>query len=166
MEAGDIITALGLKPHPEGGYFVETYRSEETYPDTVRPAPYSGIRAVSTAIYYLLTPDTFSEMHRLVSDETFHFYLGQPVQMLRLWPDGAGDVVTIGPDLTTGMRPQVVVPKGVWQGSRLLSGGDFALLGCTVAPGFDYADYERGHRDDLLYHYPEFEDMIRALTRS
>ncbi len=165
MNANQIIAALGLQPHPEGGYFAETYRAEEEISREAIGSYYSGPRPVSTAIYYLLTPDTFSEMHRLKSDEVFHFYAGSPVQMHRLWPDGAGDVVTIGTDLSAGMHPQIVVPKGVWQGSRLLLGGDFALLGCTVAPGFDYSDYESGKRDDLLYHYPEFEDMIRALTR-
>ncbi len=84
--------------------------------------------------------------------------------MLRLWPDGAADITILGTDLSAGMHPQVVVPKGVWQGSRLAPGGDFALLGCTVAPGFDYSDYEAGRRDDLLYLYPNFEEMIRALT--
>ena len=165
MDAHNIIAALGLQPHPEGGYFVETYRAEEQVAAGALGDRYSGTRPVSTAIYYLLTPDTFSEMHRLKSDEIFHFYAGDPVEMLRLWPDGAGDTVTIGADIAAGMHPQVVVPQGVWQGSRLAPGGSFALLGCTVSPGFDYADYESGKRDELLYLYPDRENMIKALSR-
>lgn len=165
MDAQEIIRILGLQPHPEGGYFAETYRADDSLPRDALSRDYPGPRSVSTAIYYLLTPDIFSEIHSLRSDEIFHFYTGDPVQMLQLWPDGSGEVVRLGTDLGAGMRPQVVVPAGVWQGSRLAPGGSFALLGCTVAPGFDYADYEAGKREDLLYLYPKFEDMIRALTR-
>lgn len=165
MDAQQIIDTLGLRPHPEGGYFSETYRSETEIPRGTFGEEYSGARPVSTAIYYLLTPDTFSALHRLKSAEIFHHYLGSPVEMLRLWPDGAGDVVTIGPDIIDGMHPQVVVPQGVWQGSRLVRGGEFALLGCTVAPGFEYADYEEARRDELLYLYPAFEELIRELAR-
>lgn len=166
MDAQQIIDLLGLQPHPEGGYFAETYRADDRLGTRTLSGRYPAPRPVSTAIYYLLTPDSFSEMHRLRSDEIFHFYLGDPVEMLRLWPDGAADVVTLGTDLLAGMRPQVLVPRGVWQGSRLRSGGRFALLGCTVAPGFDYADYEAGRRDELLYLFPDHQDMIRALTRA
>ncbi|HEY7676597.1 MAG TPA: cupin domain-containing protein, partial [Candidatus Methylomirabilis sp.] len=142
MTADALKTLLGLRPHPaEGGFFVETYRAGEGVPAEALPARYGGARAFSTAIYYLLTPDTFSAMHRLASDEVFHFYLGDPVEMLHLFPDGSGRAVTLGPDLLAGMRPQVVVPRGVWQGSRLAPGGRLALLGTTVAPGFDLADY-------------------------
>jgi predicted cupin superfamily sugar epimerase len=147
---------LGLVPHPiEGGYFVETYRSADRLP--------SG-RAISTAIYYLLTPDTFSALHRLAADEVFHFYLGDPVEMLQLWPDGSHHIVPIGPDLSAGERPQVVVPRGIWQGARLRPGGRFALLGTTVAPGFDYADYESASRPTLLQTHPSAAQLIIALT--
>ena len=103
-------------------------------------------------------------MHRLQSDEIFHFYLGDPVEMLQLSPDGTGQTVVLGSDLRVGMQPQVVVPRGVWQGSRLVAGGKFALLGCTVAPGFDFADYEHGRRTDLIRLYPQFREKIVALT--
>jgi len=149
---------LGLIPHPiEGGYFVETYRSADRLP--------AG-RAVSTAIYYLLTADTFSAIHRLASDEVFHFYLGDPVEMLQLWPDGSHRVVLIGTDLSAGERPQVVVPRGVWQDARLRSGARFALLGTTVAPGFDYADYETASRPTLLRTHPSAAELITSLTRA
>lgn len=159
-------TLLGLRPHPvEGGYFIETYRSAERLPAGTLPFRYEGARAVSTAIYYLLTPDTFSAMHRLASDEVFHFYLGDPMEMLQLWPDGSHRVVVIGPDLEAGQRPQVLVPQGIWQGARLRPGGRFALLGTTVAPGFDYADYDPAERTHLLTTHPTAHAMITALTR-
>jgi predicted cupin superfamily sugar epimerase len=157
---------LGLTPHPvEGGYFVETYRSAERLPGAALPSRYAGARALGTAIYYLLTPETFSAMHRLASDEIFHFYVGDPVEMLQLWPDGSHRVVVIGPDLEAGERPQVIVPRGIWQGARLRPGGRLALLGTTVAPGFDYADYETGRRADLLASHPGAQALITALTR-
>jgi predicted cupin superfamily sugar epimerase len=166
ITADQVKTLLRLAPHPaEGGFFTETYRSEERVAGGALPVRYGGPRALGTAIYYLLTPDTFSAMHRLASDEIFHFYLGDPVEMLHLFPDGSGHVVTLGPDLLKGMRPQVVVPRGVWQGLRLVPGGCFALLGTTVAPGFDLADYEHAGRDHLLPQYPAFRHSILALTR-
>ena len=158
---------LRLEPHPrEGGWFRQTYMSAERIPQGVLPVRYRGERAAATAIYYLLTPTTFSEMHRLASDEVFHFYLGDPVEMLQLTPDGEGEVVRLGTDIEGGMKPQLLVPQGVWQGSRLIAGGEVALLGCTVSPGFDYADYEQGRRDLLAAEYPKFAEMIRELTRA
>jgi predicted cupin superfamily sugar epimerase len=166
MTAEEIKLRLGLQQHPrEGGYFVQTWKAEEEIPLSALPSRYTGQRAAGTAIYYLLEPSTFSEMHRLCSDEVFHFYLGDPVEMLQLWPDGDSRVVVLGSDLADGMLPQLVVPKGVWQGSRLLPSGKVALLGCTVSPGFDYADYETGIRADLLRQYPKHASRIEALTR-
>lgn len=163
--AEEIIALLGLEPHPaEGGHYRETWRSPEQVAAEALPARYGAARSVGTAIYYLLTPDTFSHIHRLRSDEVFHFYLGDPVEMLQL-PDGEdGAVVEIGPDLTAGQRPQVLVPAGVWQGARLKPGGRFALLGCTVAPGFEFADYEHGQRTALLQSWGDHADLIEALT--
>src|SRR5262249_5467348 len=128
------------------------------------PNRYRGQRSASTAIYYLLTPNTFSAMHRLASDEVFHFYMGSPVEMLQLLPDGQGKVSIMGTDLQAQQSPQIMVPAGVWQGSRLALGGSFALMGTTVAPGFDFADYESGERERLIEQYPEFAEMIRELT--
>ncbi len=166
MTAEEIRKWLGLEAHPrEGGYFIQTWKAEEPIPQSALPPRYAGERAAGTAIYYLLEPSTFSEMHRLISDEIFHFYLGDPVEMLQLWPDGSDRVVTLGSDLAAGMAPQLVVPKNVWQGSRLAPGGKVALLGCTVSPGFDYADYETGERDRLMAAYPRCAPLIEALTR-
>jgi predicted cupin superfamily sugar epimerase len=162
VNAEKLKSLLNLVPLTfEGGHFAETYRSTECL-----QGRYSSQRNVCTAIYYLLEPDTFSEIHRVESDEIFHFYLGDPVEMLQLWPDGSGKLLLIGTDLERGMAPQVVVPHGVWQGARLVAGGEFALLGCTVSPGFEYDDYESGSRQLLSEAYPEHRDMIRALTRS
>ena len=126
---------------------------------------YDGARRTGTAIYYLLEPDTFSEMHRLKSDEVFHFYAGDAVEMLQLIEKGQGARVVIGNDLLRGQRPQVIVERGVWQGSRLVQGGRWALLGCTVSPGFEFEDYETGLRENLCAAWPEFVSEITTLTR-
>jgi len=168
-DAHEIIAALGLQPHPiEGGFFRETYRSAGVIPAESLPPGYAcrAERAIGTAIYYLLTPDTFSELHRLPTEEVFHFYLGGPVRMLQLFPGGEAREVVLGQDLVAGQRPQVVVPAGIWQGSRLEPGAPFALLGATMAPGFDYADYEQGDRAHLIELYPDHAKRIRQLTRS
>jgi len=165
--AAEVIAHLNLKPHPaEGGYYIETYRSNGTIPANALGRSYSGERAYGTAIYYLLTPETFSAIHRLPGDEIFHFYMGDPVEMLHLEPDGTGRKVILGTDLQRKMRPQIVVRGRVWQGSRLLPGGRFALLGTTMAPGFDFADYVPGRRAELIAQYPKFEDAIVALTHA
>ena len=162
MTAEELKTILKLAPHPvEGGFFRQTYKSDVTLETPC------GLRSVGTAIYYLLEPGTFSEMHMLTSNEVFHFYLGDPVEMLQLHPDGNGSAVfTLGPDLTKGQHVQLTVPAGVWQGTRLLPGGKLALLGCTVTPGFEFADYSSGSYADLAARWPAEAERIRALTRS
>ena len=157
---------LGLVPHPvEGGYFAETYRSADQLSASGLPTRYGAARSASTAIYYLLTPDTFSAMHRLASDEIFHFDLGDPVEMLHLHPDGSYQVTVLGPNLEAGQRPQVTVPRHTWQGARLIPGGQYAPLGTTVAPGFDYTDYETAPCAALLATLPSAKDLLLALTR-
>jgi uncharacterized protein len=161
MTASEIKALLHLEPHPrEGGWFRQTYVSRLHW-----PAP-QGLRPASTAIYYLLEAGTFSEMHVLESDEIFHFYIGDPVEMLQLWPRGRSTLVTLGSDLAAGQQLQVVVPVGVWQGTRLVGDGQVALLGCTVSPGFDYADYRGGSFGELAAKWPGEAERIRALTRS
>jgi uncharacterized protein len=160
MTAGEIKNLLGLEPHRiEGGWFRRTYTSAGTV-----QLP-RGLRAYTTAIYYLLEQGTFSELHTLESEEIFHFYLGDPVEMLQLFPDGRSAVVTLGPSLQTGQQVQVVVPAGVWQGTQIIGDGKVALLGCTVTPGFDYADYRSASAAELILKWPEQADRIRALTR-
>jgi predicted cupin superfamily sugar epimerase len=162
ITAEKIIKLLNLQKHQEGGYFVETYRSRKAV--TVLQ---HGKRSNSTAIYYLLTPDTFSEMHRLTGDEIFHFYRGDPVEMLHLYPDGSVKHLLFGNELERGMHPQVLVPSGVWQGARPLPGGafGFTLMGTTMAPGFEYSDYQSGSRQKLIRQYPEFKELITTLTK-
>jgi uncharacterized protein len=167
MTAENVKKLLGLQPHPrEGGWYVRTYEAGEMVgAEAFEDGRYSGARRTGTAIYYLLEPDTFSEMHRLKSDEVFHFYAGDAVEMLQLMPDGSGSRVVIGNDLAAGERPQVVVGRGVWQGSRLVGGGKWALLGCTVSPGFEFEDYEVQGRAELCAGWAEFAEMIGGLTR-
>jgi len=161
-----VIRQLDLKPHPEeGGFYRETYRSPENLQGESLPARYASTRSLGTAIYYLLTPNTVSSLHRLSTDEIFHFYLGDPVEMLWLCPDGSARILTLGQNLMKGELPQVAVPKGTWFGSRLIPGGRLALMGTTMAPGFDFADYEPGDRATLISQYPGQENLILALTR-
>jgi predicted cupin superfamily sugar epimerase len=166
LTAEEIIERLKLEPLTiEGGYFRETYRSELLVPSDLLPRLRDGNRHLASAIFYLLTPQSFSGMHRLPGDEIFHFYLGDPVEMLQLHPDGTGEVIRIGDDIAADMRPQVLVPGGSWQGSRLLHGGRFALMGTTMAPGFDPVDYTAGTRAELRAEYPAYAELIAALTR-
>jgi predicted cupin superfamily sugar epimerase len=168
LTAEQLIAHLKLEPLPvEGGYFRQTYRSGETLPRRALPPRYAADKRLGTAIYYLLTaaPDSFSALHRLPTDEIYHFYLGDPVEMLLLYPEGRGERIVLGPDVLAGQRVQFVAPRGVWQGSRLVPGGRFALLGTTMAPGFDESDYTGGERDELVRHYPEQAELIRQLTR-
>ena len=161
MTADEIKTILNLKPHPiEGGHFRRTYTS----PGTLELP--RGTRAIGTAIYYLLEPGTFSEMHVLESDEIFHFYLGDPVEMLQLHPDGRSAVFTLGQGLEGGQHVQLVVAAGVWQGTRLIGDGKVALLGCNVTPGFDFADYRNASYEESAVRWPGEAARIRALTRS
>jgi predicted cupin superfamily sugar epimerase len=159
MNAEDVIRILDLKPHPvEGGFFRETNRNSGTIP------AYKAERSISTAIYYLLKPGHVSELHVLPGDEVFHFYLGTPVRILQLWPGGVGKEVVLGQDLAAGHVPQLMVPAGVWQGTKLIGNKGFALLGATMAPGFGYADYRGGSRAELTAGWPGFENRIEELT--
>jgi predicted cupin superfamily sugar epimerase len=153
---------LGMKPHPkEGGYFVETYRSGVV----VEQEGYPGQRSLCTAIYYMLTATSFSALHKVTGDEIFHFYAGDAVEMLQLFPDGSSDLVTLGPEPLSGMKFQHLVAGGVWQGARLVKGGQYALLGTTMAPGFDFEDYTTGDREELIARYPDRAGLISQLVR-
>jgi len=165
LTAESIIRLLDLKPHPEGGYYREIYRSDEILPPDALPARYLGPRSFSTGIYYLLTPGDRSVMHRVKSDETFHFYMGDPAEILKLYPNGTGEVVEIGLDLEKGMAPCVTIEKNVWQGQKLKEGGRFVLFGTTVSPGFEFEDFEFGDRALLQAEYPAFKERIEALTK-
>lgn len=147
--ASALIEQLGLIPHPERGYYRETYRS-----------------AASTAIYFLVTakePATF--LHRLVSDEVFHLYDGGPLEILRLFPDGRWDLAVLGMNLDAGERPQIVIPAGTWFGTELRAGASHCLVGCTVAPGFEFADFELAQGPELEAIYPSVTNRIRRMSR-
>lgn len=158
----EICKRFDLVPHPEGGFYRETYRSQQFVPLSQND---STKRSASTAIYYLLTPVTFSELHSLTQDEIFHFYLGDTVEMLLLNPNGESQICKLGQNINESEHLQLVIKAGCIFGCRLASGGKFALMGTTVAPGFDFADYKQGKRQELLERYPEQTDMIIALTR-
>ena len=169
MDADTIKRLLKLEPLTfEGGFFRETYRSALEISADALPARYGAPRSAGTAIYYLLDPTTFSGLHRLKSDETYHFYQGDPVEMLTLAPDGQAHRVVLGSDLAAGHTPQYTVVAGLWQGSRLLDGGRVALMGTTMAPGFDRNDFEGVSatvQSELQARFPAFTDLIAALVR-
>ncbi len=153
---------LGLVPLSfEGGFYRETHRSSRM----LQLPDYPEEKAFSTAIYYLLTPETFSWMHRLRTPEIYHFYLGDPVELLLLFPNQTSERVILGPDLMNGQTVQKVVPEGVWQGSRVIKGGRFALMGTTMAPGFDLTDFEASAAEPLIQGWPGQDALIRALCR-
>ncbi len=137
---------LNLQPHPEGGYFREVYRSDEQISADALPCRYEGDRSICTSIYYLITSDAGSAMHRLKSDEVLHFYMGDPARVFMLLPDGTRRDQLLGNDIYGGERPQIVVPRNIWFGIRVVEGGDYTLTGTTVAPGFDFEDFELDDR--------------------
>jgi predicted cupin superfamily sugar epimerase len=168
MTAAEVKKLLNLVPHPqEGGSYVRTWESGELLaPEAFADSRYDGPRHTSTAIYYLLEPETFSEMHVLQSDEIFHHYLGDAVEMLQLHADGRSERVVLGKDIAAGQSLQTVVRRNIWQGSRLLKPEGWALLGCTVSPGFEFVDYKSAPRAELIARWPHEAEAITKLTNS
>ena len=160
--AQELIETLGLLPHPEGGHYVETYRASLA----VDAAPHGAARAASTAIYFLVTraqPTTY--LHRLKSDELFHLYEGGPLDVLLLSAAGAGEVRRLGRNLAAGERPQLVIPAGTWFAVELAAAAPHCLFGCTVAPGFDFADFELAQGPELAARYPAHATRIARMIR-
>ena len=158
----EIITRLKLAPHPERGFFVETHRAATA----VTAATHDGPRAAATAIYFLIGADApATYLHRLSSDEVFHLYEGGPLQILRLYADGRSDVARLGLDLAAGERPQIVIPAGTWFGTELVPGASHCLVGCTVAPGFEFADFELAEGPELAARYPAAAERIARMSR-
>jgi predicted cupin superfamily sugar epimerase len=156
MTADEIIKSLDLQPHPEGGFYRETYRSDKTIP---------GLdRAYSTGIYYMLVPGAVSKFHAIKHDEMFHFYLGQPVTWVLLLQNAQMEKVVLGSDIIKGQKLQLVVKAGTWFGAYLNDGGHFGLMGTTVAPGFDFADFVFGQKEELLKKFPAAKEEINRLT--
>ena len=151
----ELIELYGMKPHPEGGYYQETYRAS---------GKISGLdRNFSTAIYYLLPGGARSRLHRLKWDELFHFYLGDPLILVKIAPDGKVEKIRLGRDVLSGCVLQHVIPAGTWFGAYPDAGAEYCLIGCTVAPGFDFADFEVGKRSALLKLFPKARPVIERL---
>jgi predicted cupin superfamily sugar epimerase len=162
----ELIALLGLAPHPERGYFVETYRSPLAVGGAGGPLPHGAPRSASTAIYFLVTraqPKTF--LHRLRSDELFHLYEGGPLDVLLLRDGAAGEIARLGRDVAAGERPQVVIPAGTWFAVELAPETTHCLFGCTVAPGFDFADFELAAGPELAARFPAHAARIARMTR-
>jgi predicted cupin superfamily sugar epimerase len=164
------IAKLGLEPHPEGGYYRQTYRADLLLPHEALPCSFSGPRPASTAIYFLLEGTDFSAFHRLRSDELWHFYVGVSLTVHVIDADGADAQIRLGNDPEAGEVLQAVVKSGCWFASqiatRIRDEKSFALVGCTVAPGFDFEDFELAERAKLVKLYPQHRDVITKLTRA
>ena len=168
--AGRLIAHYHMRPVPqEGPWFSLSYSSEDQIAGAALPPRYAGQpRAAGNAIVAIVTPREFSAMHRLQSDEVWHFYGGSPLEMLLLYPDGHGRKITLGSDVLAGQSPQLTVPHGVWQGAapRASTPGSYSFIGNQLSPGFDYADFEIGFRDALQRQYPNFAKELARLTRA
>jgi predicted cupin superfamily sugar epimerase len=160
--AQELIDTLGLVPHPERGFYAETYRASAR----IASKAHAGKRSASTAIYFLVVDDEpATSLHRLKSDEVFHLYEGGPLEILQLRGDGSVVVSRLGLDIAAGERPQAVVPAGTWFGTELVAGATHCLVGCTVAPGFEFADFELAEGPELEARYPSAADRIRRMRR-
>ncbi len=163
MSVEKLIDLLKLLPHPEGGYYRETYRSSDLIPETALPEFYSGVRNASTAIYFMLPKHQFSAFHRLKSDEIWHFYAGTQLSLYSI--DSAGELTlfTLGGDIAAGEVPQAVISRGDWFAAEVTGPGEYSLLGCTVAPGFNFDDFEMAGREEMLRRYPRHRDILERL---
>jgi hypothetical protein len=159
----ELIHSLQLQPHPEGGFYRETYRASEKIKGAHLPARFGGDRAFSTAIYFLLRSQDRSVFHRIQSDEVWHYYAGGTLSIYVL-QQGELQVHRLGTHPSRGESFQVVVPAGCWFGARVEEPGSFVLAGCTVAPGFDFADFEMADREELLRAFPAHRAIIEQLT--
>jgi len=164
-EVAALIERLALRPHPEGGWFREVYRSAEAIPALGLPERFDAERRVATSIYFLLDDGDFSALHRIRADEQWHFYAGTGVTVHVIHPDGRYRPLCLGRDLAAGELFQGVVPHGCWFGASVEEPGGYALVGCSVAPGFEFADFELGERAALLAAFPQHAELVIRLTR-
>jgi uncharacterized protein len=163
--AKQFIGQYHLQPHPEGGWYKETYRSKETIAASALPERFSGERCFSTAIYFLLEQGNFSAFHKIKSDECWHFYAGETLHVYVLYDDGKMELIKLGNDIANGELFQYVVPANCWFASRPAAESTFCFVGCTVAPGFDFTDFEMAKENELLELYPQHEGVIKELCR-
>jgi predicted cupin superfamily sugar epimerase len=159
------VQKLKLEPHPEGGFYRQIYKADLVLPQNALSAQFTGPRAAATGIYFLLQGTNFSAFHRLRSDELWHFYLGAPVLVHVIAEDGQLSEILLGSDPEAGEALQAVVKAGNWFASCVKDGTSFALVGCTVAPGFDFDDFELAKRKELLRSYPQHRGLIERFTR-
>jgi hypothetical protein len=162
--AEELVSRLNLARHPEGGWYRETYRSAGVISGDILPERREGERSICTAIYFLLGPGEISALHRIKSDELWHFYRGAALTVHVITPRGEYYPLRLGADIVSGEQFQAVVPAGCWFGAEVPGNGAFSLVGCTVAPGFDFADFEMGDREQLLQRFPAHAAIIRRLT--
>jgi hypothetical protein len=160
-----IVEKLELEPHPEGGFFIETYRSQGMISAENLGSEYNGSRNFSTCIYFLLTSDNFSAWHRIKQDEIWHFYDGSPIKLHMINTAGKYSSQLIGRDFRKGELPQFIVPGGCWFATEVAEPDSFSLSGCTVSPGFDFEDFEMLSREKLIELFPDHKNVIVKLTR-
>ncbi|HEX4876118.1 MAG TPA: cupin domain-containing protein [Chitinophagaceae bacterium] len=160
-----LIQQYNLQPHPEGGWYKQTYKSNESIRAEALPERFGGDRPFSTAIYFLLEKGNFSAFHRIKSDECWHFYHGDPLEIFVLQQNGELTVTTLGNDISKGYLFQYIVPAGCWFASRPAPGSQYCFVGCTVAPGFDFADFEIADAKDLIKQFPKHNSFITELCR-
>ncbi len=164
-DSSAIIDRLKLTSHPEGGWYREVYRSDEVLPADSLPARYEEPHCINTSIYFLLESNDFSAFHRIKSDETWHFYLGSPVAIYILSPDGKYREVILGNNLIDNQELQYTILRDSWFAAKVQTTGSFALVGCTVSPGFEFSDFELAERQQLICLFPKYEELISSLTR-
>ncbi len=165
LNAEYLILQFDLQPHPEGGWYKETYKSNESISANALPERFAGSRVFSTAIYFLLEQNNFSAFHRIKSDECWHFYCGDPLQIYILTPDGDMEIITLGNDILNGQLFQYTVPANCWFASRPAAGSSYSFVGCTVAPGFDFDDFDMADKAVLIAHHPAHKNLINELCR-
>jgi len=159
------IEKLDLNAHPEGGYYKETYRADGTIPQVTLPGGYTGDRSYATSIYFLLDSTTFSAFHRIRSDELWHFHAGTALNLYIIDIQGKLTTIKVGNNLDNNEQLQAVIPANSWFAAKVIADESFTLVGCTVAPGFDFDDFELANRDELSTMFPEHGTLIKDLTR-
>jgi predicted cupin superfamily sugar epimerase len=161
----ELVDRLQLKPHPEGGFYREIYRSEGVIGNRELGPAFEGSRNYATGIYFLLTAGNFSAFHRIRQDEVWHFYKGAPLDLHIISPGGERLSHVVGNEIMAGQHPQVTVPAGCWFASGVRGAGSYSLVGCTVSPGFDFRDFELAKRNELVKLYPQHSELILSFTR-
>ena len=162
--ADELVRLHNLQPHPEGGFYNEYYRDKGAIPKSVLPNRFKGDRNYSANIYFLLPEGKKSNLHRIASDESWHFYLGGPLTVIQISPEGNVEKIILGQDVRSGQKVAHIVPAGYWFGAVPNAGSRYSFVGCTVAPGFDFADFEIGKRAELLKQFPQAKEVIELLT--